>query len=299
MSRQIWTIRSLRQWSIQWLGQRGIENPGLDAELLMAHALDIKRIELFLDMDRPLLASELSRYKQLIKRRAAFEPIAYILGEREFWSLSFSIKPGMLIPRPDSERLIEAICELIPDKEKKQTFLDLGTGPGTLLLSLLSEYPKAQGVGIDICEENLACCQKNSEKLKLSSRTTLLKGNWWQPLTPEYPKNHFDVILSNPPYISKMAWKKLAPDIAEWEPKRALWGGDDGLIHYPVIINQATEWLKPDGILVVEIGENQEQPVSEYFKQAQFDQVTCWHDYANLPRCITGIKPTSEATSSQ
>ncbi|MBF0368460.1 MAG: peptide chain release factor N(5)-glutamine methyltransferase [Magnetococcales bacterium] len=282
-----WSVRRLLNWSTPWLEKQGVENPRLDSELLLAHAIGLKRLDLFLDPDRPLIPAELARFKSLIKRRAHREPTALILGIRGFWKLDFLIHPGVLIPRPESERIIEAVLEKFPDQESPLALLDIGVGPGTLLFTLLSEYPQATGVGCDLSQTALACARENGEALKLLDRTTLLQGDLTAPLDTN---TRFDLIVSNPPYITDKEMADLAPEVREWEPREALWGGEDGLDLYRRLLPDALPFLKAQGVMMVEIGHTQGEAVARLMTQAGFCEVTILLDYGRRSRVVVGVK---------
>lgn len=233
----------------------------LDAELLMAHALKIERGALLLDPSRYQTPDE---FGALIQRRVAREPLAYITGFRDFWTLRLAVGPGCLIPRPDSETLIEAMLAELRDRQKALNILDLGTGPGTLLLAALSELPAARGVGVDASEVALSYARHNAEDNGLSGRVTFQQGNWAEGL-----HGPFDIILSNPPYIGEN--EPLMADVAQYEPASALFAGADGLDDYRRIIPQISALLSADGFAVLEIGHLQRADVRELAEQNGFE----------------------------
>nr|WP_310523141.1 peptide chain release factor N(5)-glutamine methyltransferase [Polymorphobacter sp.] len=212
-----------------------------DAEVLLAHLLGVDRGSLFLNPDREIDAAAFSA---LVDRRAAHEPVAYITGTREFWSLELVVTPDVLIPRPDSETLIEAA---LASGIAPRTILDLGTGSGALLLAALREWPNATGLGIDASAAALAVATGNAVRLGMTDRASFRQGNWGQGL-----EMRFDLILCNPPYVETGA--ELAPDVRDHEPATALFAGPDGLDDYRLLIPQLHSRLTPGGIAVVEIG---------------------------------------------
>ncbi|MBF0125062.1 MAG: peptide chain release factor N(5)-glutamine methyltransferase [Magnetococcales bacterium] len=286
-SPELWTIRRLLQWSSRWLAEKGIDSPRLDSEILLADALRVERLRLFLDPDRPLVAAELSAFKERIKRRAAREPVAYILGRREFWSLDFQVAAGVLVPRPETECLIETVLARFPDRSRARTLLDLGIGSGVLLLTLLYEWPQATGVGIDITDTAITYSQLNAHRLGLEQRAALLVGDLYQPLSGLQPPPCFDLIVANPPYIRHDAWPTLQPEIRVWEPAIALLAGDDGLLFYRRIFAEAQHWLAPDGLIAVEIGSDQGASVVNIAHQAGWDDATLLQDYSHRDRVVT------------
>ncbi|MBF0623667.1 MAG: peptide chain release factor N(5)-glutamine methyltransferase [Magnetococcales bacterium] len=281
-----WTVRDLLAWAGPWLTKHGLDdNPRLDGELLLAKALGLRRLDLFLDPDRPLIPAELATFKGLIKRRAAREPVAYITGQREFWKSSFAVTPAVLIPRPDTEKLVELVLSRYPLRDHPLEILELGVGSGVVLASLLLEYPGGRGVGVDCSEAALAVARRNFATLGLDSRALLRQGNWFGVLDPG---ERFDVIVANPPYVADGEWQELQPEIRLWEPKEALLAGPDGLNAYRTLLPGSGPWLKPDGMLAVEIGTTQGEAVSDLMRQARYQEVAVHRDYSGHPRVVTG-----------
>lgn len=236
------------------------DTPRLDAELLMAHALEVERGALLLDPRKYQTPDE---FGSLVARRMSHEPLAYITGFRDFWTLRFAVGPGCLIPRPDSETLIEAMLAHVRDSNAAFHILDLGTGPGTLLLSALSEFPYARGLGVDSSDIALGYARQNAEDNGLSSRATFQRGNWAEGLN-----GPFDIILCNPPYIG--ADEALMDDVVKYEPASALFAGQDGLDDYRRILPQIAEYLSADGFAILEIGHRQRADVSLLAEQCGF-----------------------------
>ncbi|KTE35371.1 MULTISPECIES: peptide chain release factor N(5)-glutamine methyltransferase [unclassified Sphingopyxis] len=253
------------------------DTPRLDAELLMAHALGVERQALLLD---PARFEVPEIYANLIARRMAHEPIAYILGYRDFWTLRIEVGAGVLIPRPDSETLVEACLDYGRERGAgwPKRVLDLGTGPGTLLLAVLSEFPAASGVGVDASEFALAYARDNAEALGIAARTEFLSGDWGAGID-----GPFDLILCNPPYIADS--EQLMRDVADHEPAEALFAGADGLADYRRIIPDLPRLLAPDGIAVLEIGASQHISVRELAEAAGFD-VACRQDLGGRDRAL-------------
>ncbi|MDR6833824.1 MULTISPECIES: peptide chain release factor N(5)-glutamine methyltransferase [unclassified Sphingopyxis] len=253
------------------------DTPRLDAELLMAHALGVERQDVLLDparFDVPEL------YAHLIARRMAHEPIAYIVGYRDFWTLRIEVGPGVLIPRPDSEILIEASIDLARERGAgwPARVLDLGTGPGTLLLAVLSESPDAIGLGIDASEFALAYARDNAEALGMADRATFQAGDWGEGVD-----GPFDLILCNPPYIGTD--EPLMADVAEHEPAGALFAGADGLSDYRRIIPDLPRLLALDGVAILEIGHMQHISVGKLAEAAGF-HVACRQDLGGRDRAL-------------
>jgi release factor glutamine methyltransferase len=255
------------------------DTPRLDAELLMAHALGVERQALLLDPARFALPAD---FDALVARRAAHEPVAYILGYRDFWTARIGVGPGVLIPRPDSESLIEAAVQHFGAAGPKR-ILDLGTGPGTLLYAALCEWPAASGLGVDASETALGYARANAAALGLADRAELKQGNW-----AEEVRDRFDLILCNPPYIADN--EKLMPDVADHEPAGALFAGTDGLDDYRRIIPDLPRILAPGGVAILEIGRTQHISVGELAEAAGF-KVACRQDLGGRDRALLLTRP--------
>ncbi|ALJ11294.1 protein-(glutamine-N5) methyltransferase, release factor-specific [Sphingopyxis macrogoltabida] len=251
------------------------DTPRLDAELLMAHALGIERQALLLDPARFAVPGD---FAALIDRRMAHEPVAYIVGYRDFWTIRVAVGPGVLIPRPDSETLVEAALAHVEDREASLHILDLGTGPGTLLLALLSELPEAAGLGVDVSAEALAFARRNAGELQIQDRAIFREGDWTDGVAGQ-----FDLILCNPPYIADC--EQLMPDVADHEPAGALFAGPDGLDDYRRIIPDLPRLLAPGGVAILEIGASQLISVSALAEAAGFT-IRCRRDLGGRDRAL-------------
>lgn len=231
-----WTMARLVPWAADYLAGKGVDSPRLDAELLISHVLGLKRIELYTQWDRPISPEELQAFKPLLQRRAAREPLAYILGTKEFYSLPILVGPATLIPRPESEQLVELGLQALGEKSVPARILDLGTGSGCLLAALLKNSAMAQGLGVDLREDTLQVARQNLESLGLGERSRLfswdLSRDW-----PEELAGPFDLIVANLPYISEAELAGLSPEIRDHEPRTALSPGSSGL--------EAFEWVLP------------------------------------------------------
>lgn len=267
------------------LAAAGIETAALDAELCLAAVLDCDRLSLLTAQDTELSGSQLARLDALITRRTHHEPMAYILGHREFHGLDFTVTPATLIPRPDSETLVETALARLADHAAPCAVLDLGTGSGCLLLSLLHHLPTAQGIGVDISADALKVAEANARRLGLADRTDWRRGDWWGAL--EKNDGPFDLIISNPPYIAGGEIETLAPDVRRHEPLAALDGGADGLVAYRRIVAGLTRQLRPGGIAVFEIGAGQASDVAAIFRAAGWSCEEPMRDLAGQPRVIT------------
>lgn len=285
-----WTIRRVLEWSAKDLAQRGADSPRLDAELLIAEALGIDRVGLYLDLDRPLATSELDRVRPLLERRRAREPVAYILGRREFWGRRFDVSPAVLVPRPDTETLVERALELLPREADVQA-LDLGTGSGILAVTLAAERPRARIDAVDLSGEALSVARANAERHGVADRVSFHLGDLFAPL-PE--GRRFDLIVSNPPYIPEREVAELPPEISRFEPKLALAAGDDGLDVLRRIAADAFSWLAPGGIILVEIGMGQADAVQALFAAAGLVALRSHADLAGIARVVEACRPAEK-----
>lgn len=256
--------------------------PRLDAELLMAHALGVSHQDLLLKhLGEPAPAS----FDALVARRLAHEPVAYITGSRGFWTVEIGVGPGVLVPRADSETLIAAAVAHFAGRAGPGRVLDLGTGPGTLLLAALAEWPAAHGLGVDASEAALTYARRNAGTLEMADRAVFRAGDWATGIAGQ-----FDLILCNPPYIGTA--EELGPEVREHEPASALFAGADGLDDYRRIVPELPRLLAPEGLAVLEIGWTQGEAVSALMRGAGFDPVL-YHDLGGRPRAIAAKMPRS------
>ena len=277
---ETWTLLRLLRWTTEFFEKKGIANPRLDAELLLAHCLGLDRVGLYLNYDRPLSQVELDAIRPLVKRRGQREPLQYIVGTTEFWSLEFNVTPDVLIPRADTEILVE---EALSHAEPSGTLLDVGTGSGAIVISLATELPEWQLTGLDISAAALAVARQNSEKHHLNNRLEFLEGN-----LAELPQQQYDLIISNPPYISRNEWEELMPEVRCFEPELALLAEHDGLACYQQLAEQVSQRLKAGGWLLVEIGYSQASEVEELFSAAGLVNLFVRDDYSGQPRVVGG-----------
>lgn len=255
--------------------EKSSETPRLDSELLMAEALHIDRDRLILSPpDRQVPP----RFWDMVERRKAGEPVAYITGRRAFWDIEVHVGPGVLIPRPDSEVLIASALEHFHGTEGPKRILDLGTGPGTLVLAALDLWPRATGVGVDLSRQALAYAAANSRRLGFEARVKLRHGNWADGID-----ERFDLILCNPPYIAEDA--ELAPGVAEFEPDEALFAGEEGLDAYRALAPELPRLLNKGGLAAVEIGFDQTDAVTKLLVRNGLSARAA-HDFAGLPRAL-------------
>jgi release factor glutamine methyltransferase len=265
------------------LAQAGIDNPSLDTRLLVAHALGCEHVDLALEPERILTPEEIAKIDALIARRAKREPVARILGLREFWGLSFALNEATLEPRPDTEALVEVVLKSRAPSlgPRTPTFLDIGTGTGCLLLALLHELPEATGLGIDIAPRAVQQARHNAGRLGLTTRASF-RVNYWLEALGEM----FDIIVCNPPYVASADIPSLMPEVRDHDPHEALDGGADGLDVYRFLIPQLPYFLNPSGLAVFEIGQGQAEAVTALFRTAGFTKTSVHKDLAGIERCI-------------
>jgi release factor glutamine methyltransferase len=264
----------------------------VDARILLAHAMGITPSQI-LTTSHPPTEAQLQNYDALIARRAAHEPIAYITGHKEYWSLDFEVGPGVLIPRPDTETLIVQALTEFPDKNAALDVLDLGTGSGAILLSFLHERSNARGLGIEQSQEAMIWAHRNIARLGMDARVTL-QGDDWLVLN----EGEFDVIFSNPPYIESAVVDQLEPDVRDYEPRVALDGGRDGLDAYRALAPIIARRLKPTGKAFLEIGQGQEEKVPPLMGAAGLETLRVHLDLAGIPRCVVLAHPGKKALES-
>ena len=264
----------------------GIDNVRFEARLLLGHAAGLSVEQLVARGSDPVPAGVAAAMRELTGRRVRREPMAYILGEREFWGLPFKVSPAVLVPRPDSETLIETVLDLLPERERPLRILDLGVGSGCLLLTLLREYPKATGVGVDASPEALAIAGENAGLLGVASRARLMVDDWRQAGWSDRLGGPFDLLVSNPPYIETSTIATLMPEVANHEPRLALDGGPDGLEAYRIIAAAAPRLIGPGGWALVEGGEGQAIDISGIFASVGLSPQAPRKDLAGVERVV-------------
>jgi len=275
------------------LREAGVESPRSEARLLLAHAMGVNQEDIISGAVEPDGAA-IARFEAALARRSAREPFAYIVGRREFFSRDFAVGPGVLIPRPESEMLVEEALRRFPSRDEKLRVLDLGTGTGCLLLAFLAERPEAQGLGVDTSEAALAWARRNAERLGLAGRARFLRDNWGESLVAR-----FDVVFVNPPYVKAGDILALAPEIADHEPASALDGGEDGLDAYRCIGPVLARLLSGNGRAFVEIGEGQAEAVSSIFGKAELEVDGTVTDLARIYRCLVMVAVEQQSRAKQ
>lgn len=274
------TIGSVLKLAASKLSAVGIQNPNLDSKILLCHVAGIDPGSLFSKTDQELNVKTLKSFEELVQRRLLREPVSHLIGQREFWSLAFDVSADVLDPRPASETLIQAATDLVGNKEKLISALDIGTGSGCLIISLLTELPFAKGVGIDISEPALIIARRNAERNLVHNRIKFFNSFWGENLSED-----FDVILCNPPYISENQRGSLEPEVCDYEPECALFGGHDGLKAFRQLAPIIYRVLKPDGFAIVECGRGQAQSVIKIFSNADLKHVETRLDLDGIERC--------------
>jgi release factor glutamine methyltransferase len=281
-----WTTLGVLDWTTQRFTEAGITAARLEAQILLAHVLGCSRVQLYTGFDKPLGDAELAGYRALIKRRLAGEPVSYLVGETEFWGLPFHVEASVLVPRPDTETVIEVARIARPDRASPCRILDLCTGSGVIAVSLAREYPAAQLVATELSPAAAALARRNAARNTVADRIDVREGDLFAPVAGE----RFDLIAANPPYIASSVIPTLSAEVRR-EPVIALDGGRDGLAFYDRICGAARDHLAPGGALVVEHGYDQADAVRARFVAAGLTGVTLVHDLGKNPRVTWGIAP--------
>ena len=277
-----WTVLELLRWTQAHFASLGIESARLDAECLLAHALGSDRLRLYLDFDKPVEAAERARFRELVRRRARERvPVAQLTGRKEFWSLGFEVTPDVLVPRPDSEVLVAALLDQLPDREAELTLLDLGTGSGAIAVALANELPKARVTATDVSPAALAVAARNAAAHGVADRVRFVPGDAFAPVRGE----RFDAVLSNPPYVAERDADTLPPELRH-EPREALFAGPDGTDLLRRLAGELPEALAEGGFAALEVGETQAELVAAWLRGAGLLEVSVRRDLAGRPRAV-------------
>jgi len=284
-----WRIKDLLQVTARYLEEKGIEAPRLNAEVLLAHQLDLDRVALYLNFDQPLTEEELAGYRSLIKRRVAREPLQYITGIQEFWSLQMSVCPHVLIPRPETEILVDQVIHLAKDLEREKDkgvhMVELGTGSGAVAIALARELPGATLLATDLSPAALQVALENAVTHGVSDRITFAEGDLWGPLEERGLK--CDLVISNPPYVSKSEFAALPPEVRDHEPGQALDGGDEGMDFLERIIRGAPGFLNPGGWVALEMAPHQTRKALDLIDETgAYDHKDRIKDYSGRYRVV-------------
>jgi release factor glutamine methyltransferase len=281
MAEERWTVLRVIQWTTEHLQKKGLDNPRLEAEVLLAHLLGIDRMGLYLNYDRPLKEEERTAYREMIQRRTAAEPIAYIVGSKEFWSMQFQVSPECLIPRPETEHLVEEAVRIGKGLEPPLRALEIGHGCGSVAIAVAKELEEAEIVATDISPGACSLARENAEAHGVKGRIRFVLGD----LFPVGEKP-FGLICSNPPYIPTAEVLKLAPEVRDYEPLPALDGGEDGLRFFRRIAEGASAFLVAGGWLLLEMGQGQASQVAAILQEQGFMHIDLIPDYAGIKRVI-------------
>lgn len=284
---KIWTIGQLLEWTSPYFAQRGIDTPRLDAEILLAHVLGCPRIQLYAMYHDEVNENDRARFRELVRQRACGCPIAYLVKEKEFFSLPFEVGPGVLIPRPETELLVEEAIAFAAN-DPLSCFLDLGTGSGAIAVAIAHRLREARGVAVDRSADALQVARRNAEANHVADRLTFIQSDLFSNVPRDRP---FDLIVSNPPYVTSGELAALPVDVRNFEPTEALDGGPDGLVVISQIIVSAANYLRPNGRLMIEIGSTQAQPVEELIRANDALLIgSIVTDYARNPRVIVASR---------
>jgi release factor glutamine methyltransferase len=290
---EVWTVLRMMEWSGEYLEDKGVVCGRLDAEHLLASVLGLGRLDLYLQFDRPLVAAELDRYRPLLKRRARREPLQYILGRAAFRELDLEVDGRVLIPRPETEILLDEVLEWAKAHAGAQArALDLGTGSGAIALSLVLEGPFESVVATDSSEAALEVARRNAEAAGLSERLDFRLGSFFDPVREA---EVFDLVVSNPPYVAEGEAPSLEPEVRDWEPGDALFAGPDGLVALRAIVAGAGPRLRPGGLLALEVGLGQAGPVTAMLEATgQYVDLRVRRDLTGRERVVLSRRATTK-----
>lgn len=295
----MWTIRQALVWTSNDFAARKMPSPRLDAELLVSRALGLDRIGLYIDLERPLQPKELARIHEMVVRRRRYEPVAYIFGEKEFYGRVFEVTPDVLIPRPDTESVVERALKLCPEHSAGRV-LDLGTGSGAIAVTIAAERANLLVDATDISLAALAIASRNARKHEVEDRIRFYNGDLFEALSGEsrffgladdQEPELYNLVVSNPPYIADEQWEGLASDIRQHEPKIALQAGKDGLDFYRRICASVLEWIAVGGFLLFEVGQGQASAVVEMTaSDPRFGNIEVYRDFSGIERVVQAEK---------
>ena len=296
-SQASWTILTILRWTTDYFRTKGVSEPRASAEVLLAHALGISRLDLYLRYDQPLNAEELARFKTLVLKRRESTPVAYLTGHREFWSLDFQVAPAVLIPRPETETLVTATIEVVRDFEGERAGpepstlnsnpvwgLEIGVGSGAVVIALAKELPRTLWVGVDLSSAALAVARENTRRHGVADQVHLLQADL---LAAFKPQALFEVLVANLPYVPRAEWEQLSKEIKEFEPRQALLGGEDGLDLIRPLVRQAQHYLKPGGWVLLEVGDGQAEKVAALLLETgDYERVEKIKDFNDIERVV-------------
>ena len=280
-----WTVQRVLDWSIEYLREHGSDSPRLDAEILLAHSCGWQRIQLYTNYDQPLTTDQRGRMREFIQRRAKAEPVAYLVGYREFFGLDFEVDSSVLIPRPDTETLVRTALDVLKSRPEP-TVLDIGTGSGCIAVAIAANNSRANVIAVDISRESLMIATANAERHAVNDRVACFESNVFSGVPPQ----QFDLIVSNPPYIRDDELAGLDADVRDHEPVGALVGGSDGLDVVRRIVSEAPEHLTDDGHLMLEIDGQQAEAVAQLLADTGYRNVGIEKDLSGIQRVVHAEK---------
>jgi len=283
------TVRDLIQVTADYFEEKGLESSRLNAERLLADVLGFSRMDLFLQADRPVFGAELNQYRELVRRRASGEPLQTIIGMTEFYSRPFKVVPGVFIPRPETEHLVEAAAGLLAPEDHRllaPVALEVGCGTGIIGISLACEVPRLVVHASDINPAAIELAERNARSLEVDSRVNFHPGSKFDPF-PENLQGKVDVLVSNPPYVRRDDIGGLSIEVAKHDPREALDGGADGLVFYRALAKDMGRWLRPGGHIIVEIGDDQAEDVGSIFEASGASDIQVIKDYSDRDRVVS------------
>ncbi|MCX5891039.1 MAG: peptide chain release factor N(5)-glutamine methyltransferase [Deltaproteobacteria bacterium] len=298
-----WTILKTLRWTADYFRGKGVLEPRASAEVLLAHVLGLSRLDLYLRYDQPLAPEELARFKVLMVRRRQGEPVAYLTGHREFWSLDFQVAPGVLIPRPETEILVSAALEAARNKmvgtglqpaasatgqegDHRIWGVEIGVGSGAVVVALAKELPQMDWLALDLSAAALTVARDNARRHGVGGRLHFVRGDLVSGLKPG-PR--FALLVANLPYVPRAEWEQLPKDIRDFEPREALLGGDDGLDLIRPLVRQAQQYLPPGGCIALEVGAGQAEQVLDLLRETEaYEQLESLEDYQGIQRVVRG-----------
>lgn len=291
---ETWTIQKLLKWVTEYFTGKGVDAPRLSAEILLSHVLGLKRIELYTQFDKLVAKPELDRLHDLVKRAGGHEPVAYLTGKTEFYSLELNITNDCMIPRPETELLVQRAIEFLRTRHGTQFVCDLCTGSGCVAVAIAKNFLNACIIATDISAPALDVAARNVNKHNLTERITLLQGDLFEPLVQPLDVEQFDLIVCNPPYVSAAEYEVLEKNVKDYEPRIALFAGEDGLDIYRRIIEKSDQFLKPEAALMLEIGYAQGPTVRELIEKTNaFAEIKVEKDVHNNDRIVTAKRISS------
>jgi release factor glutamine methyltransferase len=288
---EVWTVQRLLNWTTEYLAKKGIDSPRLSAELLLGAVLGMKRIELYTRFDEVVDEDKRGRLRELVKRAGEHEPVAYLVGRTEFYSLEFEISRECMIPRPETELLVERAIEFLRGRDGEQYVCDLCTGCGCIAAAIAKNFTLCKIIATDISDAALEAASRNVAKHRIEGRVKLLRGDLFDAIVPELDVVRFDLVVCNPPYVSAGEIEMLEKSVRDYEPREAIYGGADGLDVYRRIIGRVSDFLKADGAIMLEIGYAQGQAVRGLLEESGvFEEIRIEKDLSNNDRIATAKK---------